>query len=165
MFKWLRETAEKKIIQSHLSEMIPWLRKLNSIPDEDVGAIYLAALVFRNITKKHEGIDLIKTEDALEKHPMLPVRIGNQIRDAQMSSLSVSANGMKVWLFTIRSVMHDELRPVGLAIWRELPRGFPYVQKISAEMLDKSGTRTDLTDFGQVPVGFESRDAGQPRPS
>jgi hypothetical protein len=76
MFKWLRETAEKKIIQSHLSEMIPWLRKLSSIPDEDVGTIYLAALVFRNITKKHEGIDLIKTEDAIEKHPMLPVRIG-----------------------------------------------------------------------------------------
>ena len=72
MFKWLRNAAEKKIIQSHLSEMIPWLRKLSSIPDEDVAAIYLSALMFRNIIKRHEGIEFIKTGEAIEQHPMLP---------------------------------------------------------------------------------------------
>lgn len=156
MFKWFRDAAERKIIQSHLSEMMPWLRKLNSIPNEDVAAIYLSALVFRNITKRHEGVDLFRTDEAIEKHPMLPVRIGGQIRDAQESSLSVSANGLKVWLFTIRSVMHGELRPVGLAIWRELPRGFPHVHKISQEIFEQSGFQSDLTDFGQIPIGFKS---------
>jgi hypothetical protein len=51
--------------------------------------------------------------------------------------------------------MHAELRPVGLAIWQELSRGFPHVQKISSEMFEKNGIKSDLTDFGQVPVGFE----------
>jgi hypothetical protein len=118
--------------------------------------------MFRNIIKRHEGIDLIKTGEAIEQHPMLPVRIGGQIRDAEKSALSVSANGLKVWLFTIRSVMHSELRPVGVAIWQELPRGFPYVQKISAEMFEKNRTRSDLTDFGKVPVEFEKGIGPQP---
>ncbi len=156
MFKWLRNAAEKKIIQSHLSEMMPWLRQLSSISDEEVATIYLSALAFRNITKRSTGIDLTRPEEAIKKNTMLTVQIGSHIRDAQRSSLFSSADGLKVWLFTLRCVVHDELRPVGLAIWRELPRGFPHVHKLAQEIHEQSGFQTDLTDCGQVPVGFES---------
>lgn len=96
MFGWLREKAEQKIIQSHLSEMMPWLRQLSSISDEDVAPIYLSALGYRNILKRRTGIDLNKPEEAVEKRKMLTVELGGQIRDAQKSSLFVSANGLKV---------------------------------------------------------------------
>jgi hypothetical protein len=155
MFQWFREKAEQKIIQSHLSEMMPWLRQLTSISDEDVAPIYLSALAYRNILKRTTGVDLNKPEEAVEKRRMLAVELGGQIRDAQKSSLFVSANGLKVWLFTIRCVVHGELRPVGLAIWREMPRGFPFVHQLAREIYDQSGLQNDLTDFGQVPTGFE----------
>jgi hypothetical protein len=51
--------------------------------------------------------------------------------------------------------MHPELRPVGLAIWREMLRGFPFVHQVAQEIYDQSGFKNDLTDFGQVPRGFE----------
>jgi hypothetical protein len=130
VFKWLREATEKKIIQSHLSEMMPYLRQLSSASDEDVASIYLGALAFRNIYKK-TGIDLFNLQEAIEKHKTIALEIGAQIRDAQKSTLYVTAAGLKMWLFTIRSVMHDELRPVGVALWRQIPRGFPYVRTLA----------------------------------
>jgi hypothetical protein len=154
MLGWLREKAEQKIVQSHLSEMMPYLRQLSSISDDEVALIYLHALSYRNITKKHTSMDLFKIKEAIEKNRMLAVRIGKEIRDHQNSSLYVSAAGLKVWLFTIRSVMYDELRPIGLGLWRELPRGFPYVHTLSRQIFEQSGIQNDLTDFGAVPVGF-----------
>jgi len=156
VFKWLREAAENKIVQSHLSEMMPYLRQLSSCSDEDVASIYLAALAFRNIYKRASGIDLFFPHETIEKHKTIALEIGAHIRDAQKSTLYVSAAGLKMWLFTIRSVMHDELRPVGVALWREIPRGFPYVRTAAEEGYDHTGVRIDLTDCGMVPRGFQS---------
>jgi hypothetical protein len=154
MFKWLREAAENKIVQSHLSEMMPYIRQLISASDEDVADIYLAALAYRNTYKK-AGIDLFKPQEAIEKNKTIALHIGAHIRDAQKSTLYVTAAGLKVWLFTIRSVMYDELRPVGIALWRELPRGFSHVRTAAEAAYEKTGVRIDLTDCGMVPLGFE----------
>jgi len=155
MLNWLREAAENKIIQSHLSEMLPWMRQLCTLPDEDAALIYVTALAYRNILKNTAGIDLFRTEQALDKHKMLAVHIGAQIRNAQTSSLYSNANGLKVWLFTIRSVMHIELRPIGFEIWRQLARGFPHVHMIVESLRRESGFQSDLTDNGMAPIGFE----------
>jgi len=147
--------AENKIIHSHLSEMLPWVRQLSTLSDEDVATIYLMALGYRNIMKRTMGFDLFKTEESIDRHKMLAVQLGAQISDAQKSSLVTTANGLKVWLFTIRSVMHSELRPVGLGMWRQLARGFPHVHMIAEKTRQETGFQSDLTDCGMVPVGFE----------
>jgi hypothetical protein len=154
VFKWLTEVAERKIIQSHLSEMMPWVRQLSSLSDVDIGVIYFTALGYRNILLKTTGVDLFRTEHAIEKNKALALQIGAQIRDAQQSSLYSNANGLKVWLFTIRSVMHSELRPAGVAMWGQLTGGVPHVHTLSQEMYERSGFQSDLTDCGRVPVGF-----------
>lgn len=162
MFGWLRQRAENKIIQSHSSDMMPWLRRLCSLADEDIAAIYLSALAYRNILKRNTGIDLHDPDDALEKQKMLAVHIGGEIRDAQNSSLFNSANGLKVWLFTLRCVTHEQLRPVGLAIWTEMRRGFPFVHDIARGIRDQSGLHSDLTDLGQIPKGFRTELTDEP---
>ena len=116
MFKWLKEATEKRTIQSYLSEMMPWVKQLASLSDEELGMIYLRALGYRNILLKTTNVDLFMIRHAIEKNKVLPLQIGAQIREAQKSGLHNNANGLKVWLFTIRSVMHSELRPVGVAI-------------------------------------------------
>lgn len=155
MFKWLREAAESKIIQSHLSEMMPYLRQLNDASDEEVAFLYLTALSYRNVLKRTAGIDLFNPQEAIEKNKVMAIQIGAQIRDRQKSTLYVSAAGLKVWLFTIRCVMHDELRPVGVALWRQLPRGFPYVRALAEQIYETAGIQNDITDLGAVPLGFE----------
>jgi hypothetical protein len=154
MFKWLRETVESKIVQSNLSEMMPYLRELSGTSDEGVAHVYLAALSYRNIYNKTAGIDLFNPQEAIEKNKAIALHIGAQIRDFQRSTLYVSAAGLKMWLFTIRSVMHDELRPLGVALWRQFPRGFPHVCAIAEEVYQTTGVRNDITDFGMVPMGF-----------
>jgi hypothetical protein len=37
-----------------------------------------------------------------------------------------------------------------------MPRGFPFVHQLAREIYDRSGLQNDLTDFGQVPSGFET---------
>jgi hypothetical protein len=66
------------------------------------------------------------------------------------------AASLKLWLFTIRSVMHDELRPVGVALWSQLPRGFSHVHAVADDVYKTTGFRRELTDFGAVPLGFEA---------
>jgi hypothetical protein len=156
MFRWLRKKAESKIVQSHLSAMLPWLRQLSTLSDEGVAAVYLSALYIRNITRRSTGIDLMNPDEALGKNKMLAVHLGGQVREAQKSSLYNSANGFKVWVFTIRSVMHAELRPIGLEIWRQLSRGLPHVYGLAKEVSDRTGYENDLTGLGQVPAGFEA---------
>jgi hypothetical protein len=155
VFKWLREATENKIVQSHLSEMMPYLRQLSNASDEDVAHIYLAALAYRNTYKKTVGIDLFNPQEAIEKNKAIALDIGAHIRDAQKSTLYVTAAGLKVWLFTIRSLTHDELRPIGVALWRQFPRGFPHVPTVAEAVYETTGFRNDLTDSRIVPLGFE----------
>ena len=136
--------------------MTPYLRQLIRCSDEDVAEIYLLALTFRNIYKRSSGIDLFNPQEAIEKHKTIALEISSHIRDAQKSTLYVNAAALKMWLFTIRSVMHDQLRPVGVALWREIPRGFPYVRAAAERSYQKTGVRFDITDCGMVPLGFES---------
>jgi hypothetical protein len=107
-------------------------------------------------TYKKTGIDLFNPQEAIEKRKTIALEIGADIRDAQKSTLYVTAAGLKMWVFTIRSVMHDELRPVGVALWRQIPRGFLYVRTAAEGVFEATGVRIDLTDCETVPRGFDS---------
>jgi hypothetical protein len=85
----------KKMVQSHFSEMMPYLKQL--------------ALLRRRLGRYIFG--------GASLSPRLQENWNRRvdIRDAQYPTLYVSAAGLKMWLFTLRSAMHDELRPVGAA--------------------------------------------------
>jgi hypothetical protein len=161
MFKWLRGIAEKKVVKSHLSEMVPYLNQLSSCSDEQLANIYLIALTYRNELKKigSEEIDLFNPQDALERQKFIALDLGQYIRNAQKDSNYQAAAGLKLWLFTIRSVMHDELRPVGISMWHEIQRGIEFASSVAdaaaSHAFKETGYLFDMTDCGMVPLGFE----------
>ena len=62
-----------------------------------------------------------------------------------------------VWLHTMRAAARLELRPLGRDMWRELARGFPYVEESVEEWSMLTDDTLDMSRATEFPKGYPAR--------
>ena len=59
-----------------------------------------------------------------------------------------------VWVHTLRALDRPELRSLGRSMWRELARGFPYVEEVAGDAYGIFGMHFETRGFGKFPTGL-----------
>lgn len=59
-----------------------------------------------------------------------------------------------VWLHTFRSAARLELRSLGREMWKELERGFPYIEESAMLFWELTGRKLDIDGATSFPIGL-----------
>ena len=154
MFKWLKKTTQTAFINIQDREMRDWIGQLRSQDSNEVAAILVMAMHFRNTLLRNGGVDLMFPHLALSTDPMLAVRLNQQLQELQREKLFTVASGAIVWLFTVRAAIEPALRDLGRQLWGQLERGFPKADEAVDGLFRITGLMADITDIGRFPDGF-----------
>ncbi|MBI2718162.1 MAG: hypothetical protein HY245_04940 [Rhizobiales bacterium] len=120
---------------------------------EQVGLLVAMAAHYKNSLAK-EGVDLLHPMVAEEKDPLVALKITRLITSAQRGD-PANATGWMVWLHTLRAANTPEIRFQGRLLWRELSRGFPYVEAAADDLAQVMNFQLDINDYDMVPEGLE----------
>ena len=88
---------------------------------------------------------------------MVPIRLGNLIREFQKVGQPTDAAFAMIWLHSTRSLCNLDIRVFGREMWTEICRGFPYARGKLIEIEKISPKINDISDedLEFVPVGLE----------
>ena len=82
MFKWIKNKAEARILNSQEREINEFIRSLEVISDEQIGLIHAMASNYRNAILE-VGIDLLSPVEAENIDHLIAFKIGRKIKEAQ----------------------------------------------------------------------------------
>jgi hypothetical protein len=84
----------------------------------------------------------------------LPFKLSQLVLQLQKQKLYSYAGAVMVWLHTVRSAQHPQVRYLVKEMWRELERGFPFVS-LAAEEIERIEHRTLIIDRAtEFPAGL-----------
>lgn len=109
-------------------EIQEFIDKLKVLDSDDIGMVVAYASHYKNQLEQdgHEVTDPIVYYTI---NPDFNIELGSYIEELQKTGKLQDAAALMVWAHTMRAGSCLELRGLGRQMWKELERGFPYVEK------------------------------------
>ncbi len=86
--------------------------------------------------------------------PLICMRLNREIHLLQRSRQFPGPAAVTVWLQSLRAMQVLRLRSHGRVLWRQLSRGFPYVENYAQNYALASGVSFEIADYDQIPDGL-----------
>lgn len=154
---------QDRALHTSAREVEKFVTALKGMGDKDLGAIVAIATVLRINFEEHDVLargvfcdGALPSSETLGKYQLEINRLSKQFR--KMGLMSDAAAAM-VWSYTLRCLNMPELRPIGLAMWQELRRGFPYVKdalKAGEKEKNEEFPKRVWAEWKKIPTGFEA---------
>lgn len=90
-------------------------------------------------------------------NPLFVVDLGNRVKGLQKNDKPEEAAALMVWLHTIRTTCAGsrlELLGFGREMWKELERGFPYVEEQKLALEELTGKTVNIEGYQNFPKGL-----------
>jgi len=129
---------------------------LRTVRDKDMGIVLAIAAHQRNALIKG-GAPMDDLTLVAREMPGYHKELASGVQVLMKKKRPHDALGLQVWVQSLRAAIFPTMYPYGIAIWRELVRGVPYVGKVREEVRAEGGFDLDVTHAGDVPKEF--RDA------
>lgn len=161
MIGWLKKKALAASSKVQENEIRAQTQMFKGMSDDEIGFIVAGSTILR-LNYMSEGIippealDLSLERDDF-KMDMVPVKLGNLIREFQNMGQPTDAAFTMIWLHSTRSLSNLDIRVFGREMWAEISRGFPYAREKLVE-IEKMSTKTHEIsdeDLEFIPIGLE----------
>jgi hypothetical protein len=151
---WLANKVLKWSAQRQEAELREFLAKVSAADSSELGLTILLTTVCRHMIKRNNGLDFLHPAVVVMEDRHICWRLAKEAQACQATKDFPQAAAIMIWLHTLRSVMHLQLRPLGRELWAELSRGFPFA-------MDAVGLLTcspdDLEGYDCIPEGLGAR--------
>jgi len=104
-----------------------------------------------------EGNNVMSPFDLIIKRPDFPLLLVNLVKKYKQEGNTTASAAFMVWAHTMRAAVRPELLPLARQMWRELSRGFDYVDLAAAHLSIKLMTEFDVAGATDYPSGFDPR--------
>ena len=132
-----------------------FLGRLRSMDASEIGFVVACATDVRKELQA-AGHDVLDPINCGALHPEIFTELGGTIRTFQKRGQLQDAAALMVWAHTLRagSVGGPRIRALGREMWKELARGFPYVEMAATNYQAISGVILDIDGADQFPIGL-----------
>jgi len=155
MISWLERKIYSWGIAKQRKELETWLNLLISMNSDEIGALVAGATHMRHGLEKTYHVNLLDPIVTSTVEPDLIFKLHGLIKEYQSRGDNASAASVMVWLHTLRCGTSLELRQLGRSLWRELERGFQFVDASAQNIYNLSGMLLETSGYNQFPVGLE----------
>lgn len=134
-------------------ELQAFIDGLASMDGPEIGSLLVVASHIRN-NLEESGCRLLDPLVDYPRDPTIVLRLRGMIREYQRTKQLIDASGTMVWLHTMRVGGQHELRPLAREMWRQLERGFPYVDTAAFDILRLTLKLPKTKGYDQFPAGL-----------
>lgn len=152
MRAWILRLAD----ESQQRQIDEYLRHLRDSPSEGIGMVLAMSAHMRNRYLVDRGVDFLRPKNVTATDPRLVVTLVDVAKDFQRKGTIglCNAAALMIWCHTLRATLNPRLTPKVLEMWRELARGFPYIEDGLVDIHQMTGEFVDLRDAGRFPSEF-----------
>lgn len=134
-------------------EMQTFIDGLAGMDSRELGLVVVVATHLRN-ELEDDGFKLMNPLVDYPRDPSVVPRLHRLVRECQKIGQPTDAAGVMVWLHTMRVGGRHELRPQAREMWRQLSRGFPYVNDAASDLLRASFKIPRIDGACTFPAGL-----------
>lgn len=158
--KWMQKKVQKVILKSAQQEITRFVSSLRVIDDKDLGMLLGVATIIRMNLDEHGHVSgpVFNIESNTEAQAQAEEFLLDLIKTFQKKGQRTDAAGAMVWLHTLRAFTSPEITAIGREMWKELSRGFPYVEdslKRIQELKGNSIPAEAYEEYRFIPPGLE----------
>jgi len=150
---WLDRKIGKWASGKQKKELGEFLNRLRAMDGEELGLVVACATDRRHLLEA-QGHMVSDPIVYVAENPQFLAQLSQVTVEYQRQGRLVLAAAMMVWVHTLRAGLQGELRPYGRDMWRELQRGFPYVEEAAVHAAVDLKLILDTTGFDDVPKGL-----------
>ncbi|EBX2183591.1 hypothetical protein E1A40_08750 [Salmonella enterica subsp. enterica serovar Aba] len=150
---WLASRFDKWAGKKQAQEICDFISRLKAMDSEEIGLVVATATNARHVLEQ-EGHDLMNPTVYLALRPEFTFSLSQTAIKFQKDGNYILAAALMVWIHTFRSGDRLELRQYGRDMWRELERGFPFVEDAALGYLQVTGIHLDYSDAEAFPSGL-----------
>lgn len=150
---WLANKFDKWASGSQEKELNNYTVGLRGMDGSEIGLIVAVATHQRHLLVA-EGFNVMDPINFVSVNPMATYRLSQTIQSLQKERKYQAAAGLMVWVHTLRAATRPELRLLGREMWRELQRGFPYVEESALDAQIVMGLNLNVHDALSFPIGL-----------
>lgn len=145
----------KLAVKRGKKELQEFIDKLKVIDSDSIGMVVAWATHYKNQLEQ----DGHKVSDPIvycSINPFFSLELSTYIKELQNTGRLQDAAALMVWLHTIRGAGMGclELRVLGREMWKELERGFPYVEERKFALEELLGEPVNIEGYQEFPKGF-----------
>ena len=150
---WLTKKFDQWASSKQREELTRFIDMLRSMDGAELGHVVALATHLRHGLEDegHNVMDPIVYTAQNVTFALFLSRTSIQLQKKQQTQ---EAAGMMIWLHTVRAAIRLELRSLGRDMWRQLERGFPYVEESALHFRQLSGVWLNISDARQFPAGL-----------
>ena len=167
MFGWLKRRVDAASVNVMKKELESFTAGLKGADDAEIATMLVVANILRlNLTAMEKipeaalDYSIPRDQETEFQCSACPIALGRAIKHFQKLKQPSDAFGVMVWLHSVRALNVPELRFLGRKMWKELERGFPYVEDALQAVQTISGNPMPPNIENAlrfIPVGLEPR--------
>ena len=167
MFGWVKKRAIEAFTDAMRNDIERFTAGLKGAGDKELSTMLVIANIMRlrlieSGTIPPAALDLnILRDDALAHQcDMSSVALVSLIKEFQKMGQPSDATGAMIWLHSVRALNVPEIRILGREMWKQLERGFPYVEDALLDMQELIGEQVPHiigAELTFIPRGLEPR--------
>jgi hypothetical protein len=154
MFNWIKRKVNSKLTKVQAAEVDDWTKKLKFMDASTIGITVVMSAHIRNIWRSEHSLDLLLPDLAINLEPYIALQLLKNIKNLQKTGNEFMAGGFFPWLFTVRACYDIDLVPNTRELWRQLERGFNYVDSASENIEEMFGFAPLAARATEFPLGF-----------
>ena len=141
-------------LKTQRKEMQTFVENLASMDGREIGFVMALATHIRNNLEENMGFRLMDPMVDYPQDPTAPIRLVSMIKQYQKAGELSDAAATMVWLHTIRVGGRLELRSTAREMWRQLSRGFDYVDESAFEIMRLTEKVPRIQGYDMFPAGL-----------
>lgn len=142
---WAKDRQRKE-----LKEFVEALRAMDA---QELGLPIALATNFRNAMRQ-QGVDLSDPAMLVNLNPGIVFEISRKVSPLQKAGRTIEAVPLIIWVHSLRGVTRLELRGLAREMWRQLQRGFKYVDEAASDYAALTGEELDVSGATEFPKGL-----------
>lgn len=150
---WLINKLNRWAVSSQSKELTEFVQKLSTMDGREIGFVVAMATDARHALEK-EGHMVMDPIVYFPMNPGFPLSLSRTIIQLQKQGNPQAAAALMVWAHTMRVGANLELRQLGRDMWKELARGFPYVEDGAKDYQMLTGKVLNIEGTTNFPEGL-----------
>jgi hypothetical protein len=165
LFNWLKKKIENASTDAMANDLERFIRMLKGADDSAIALLLVVANKFRleliemgEIPEAALDLRIYRDEQTQMECDTCTIKLIRRIGQFQQLNEPANATGLMLWVHSIRALNVPEIRFLGKEMWREIDRGFPYIEEeienwnaISGENLPESFA----AEARFIPIGLD----------
>jgi len=140
-------------LKKQKKELTAFTSNLQAVDGPELGLVVAIATHLRH-QLEIDGHNILDPINYFSIRPEFPYFLSTTIIQFQKERRTQEAAGLMIWLHTFRSAARLELRALGRNMWKELERGFPYVEEGAAGYRVMMGIDLNVEGAESFPLGL-----------